>query len=464
MVVHKIYDIAIIGSGPAGEKAALEAASLKASVIVIEKGYDPGGASVITGTIPSKSLRETVQDLNAIKQSELSGIDTHYNKKITINELMHRKKAVVSNRVNFIFKKYLENSIDYLNGTASFENCNTLNVTKNDGSFISIRARKFIIAVGTRPYHPPNVDFDNKYILDSDSVLSLNYIPEEMAVFGGGVIGSEYAFIFAKLGTKVHLIDPRGKILDFIDDQISTTLVQLMEQCGIKLHLGCPFKTIQQSDDQVHITFKNDKTLSVPVLLYANGRQGLAEDLNLESCGIKLNSRSQLDVNQNYQTTIEHIYGAGDIIGFPSLVSVSNEEGRLAARHAILNEDVSRIGADIPSAIYTIPEIANIGLTEKVLQNQEIPYETGVCYFKDLARGYIIGEKVGLLKLIFQRETRELLAVHILGQNAAELVHIGQVVINMKGKIDYFVDTVFNFPTLSSAYKVAAKDGLRKLL
>ena len=464
MAVHKIYDIAIIGSGPAGEKAALEAASLKASVIVIEKGYDPGGASVITGTIPSKSLRETVQDLNAIKQSELSGIDTHYNKKITINELMHRKKAVVSNRVNFIFKKYLENSIDYLNGTASFENCNTLNVTKNDNSVISIRARKFIIAVGTRPYHPPNVDFDDKYILDSDTVLSLNYIPEEMAVFGGGVIGSEYAFIFAKLGTKVHLIDPRGKILDFIDDQISTTLVQLMEQCGIKLHLGCPFKTIQQSDDQVHITFKNDKTLSVPVLLYANGRQGLAEDLNLENCGIKLNSRSQLDVNQNYQTTIEHIYGAGDIIGFPSLVSVSNEEGRLAARHAILDEDVSRIGADIPSAIYTIPEIANIGLTEKVLQNEGIPYETGVCYFKDLARGYIIGEKVGLLKLIFQRETRELLAVHILGHNAAELVHIGQVVINMKGKIDYFVDTVFNFPTLSSAYKVAAKDGLRKLL
>lgn len=463
MTSNKIYDIAVIGSGPAGEKAALEAASLKASVIVIEKGYNPGGASVITGTIPSKSLRETVQDLNAIKQSELSGIDVNYHKKITINELMHRKKAVVSNRIECIFEKYLENNIDYLNGTARFENCQTLNVTKTDNSIVSIQAQKFIIAVGTRPYHPPKVSFDGKYILDSDTVLSLNKIPEEMAVFGGGVIGCEYAFIFAKLGTKVHLIDPRGKILDFVDDQISTTLVQLMEQCGIKMHLGCPFKKIQQSNDQVHITFRNDNTLSIPVLLYANGRQGLADDLNLESCGIKLNSRSQLDVNQNYQTTVDHIYGAGDIIGFPSLVSVSNEEGRLAARHAVLNQKVSRIGADIPSAIYTIPEIANIGLTEKALKSQGINYETGVCYFNDLARGYIIGEKEGLLKLIFQKETRELLAVHILGQNASELVHIGQVVINMKGKIDYFVDTVFNFPTLSAAYKVAAKDGLKKL-
>ena len=464
MTPKKTYDVAVIGSGPAGEKAALEAASLKVRVVVIEKGYNPGGASVITGTIPSKSLRETVQDLNAIKQSELSGLDATYNKKITINELMHRKKAVVSNRVKYIFQKYHENKIDYLYGEGIFKDCNTLKIITNDGSTIEIRAKKFIIAVGTRPYHPPNVDFDGKYILDSDSILSLDYIPEEMAVFGGGVIGSEYAFIFAKLGTKGHLIDPRGKILDFIDDQISATLVNLMEKCGICLHLGCPFKTIKQSGDQVDITFKNDKTLSVPVLLYANGRQGLAENLNLESCGITLNSRSQLDVNHNYQTSVSHIYGAGDIIGFPSLVSVSNEEGRLAARHAVLNEEVSRIGADIPSAIYTIPEIANIGLSEKEIQKQGIPYETGICYFKDLARGYIIGEKDGLLKLIFHRESRELLAVHVLGKNAAELVHIGQVVINMKGKVDYFIDTVFNFPTLSSAYKVAAKDGLKKLL
>ena len=462
MTSNKKYDIAIIGSGPAGEKAALEAASLKASVIVIEKEFNPGGASIITGTMPSKALRETVQHLNLLTHSELSGIKVNFTDKLTIQELMHRKKIVVSKRINYILELYQKNNIDYVNGEAAFKDCNTLKIVKKDGSSDTIQAKNFLVAVGTRPYHPPDVNFDSKYILDSDTVLSLDYIPEEIAIFGGGVIGSEYAFIFAKLNTKVHLIDPRGQILDFIDSEISNTLVNIMKECDIQLHLGCPFESIKQSDNQVAITFKNGKILSVPVLLYANGRQGLAENLNLDCCNIKLNSKSQLDVNQNYQTSVSHIYGAGDIIGFPSLVSVSNEEGRLAVRHAILDEDVYRIGAEIPSAIYTIPEIANIGPTEKEIKEQGIPYEIGICYLKNLARGYMIGEKNGLLKLIFNRDTKVLLAVHILGQNAAELIHIGQAVINMHGTIDYFVDTVFNFPTLSSAYKVAAKDGLCK--
>ena len=458
-----IYDLAVIGSGPAGEKAALEASSLGASVVVIERGYSPGGASVITGTIPSKSLRETVQYIGSLSQKEISGIDSDLRREITVKELMHRKNRVVADRVRKILRTYKNNGIRYIPGEARFLSPDTVVVKCSDtGTQLQIKAQKSIIAVGTRPYHPPDILFDHKTILDSDSILTLPQIPEEMGVYGGGVIGCEYASIFAKLGTKVHLIDPRGQLLDFIDSDLSSKLVELMKESGIVLHLGDPYKKIAVENNLVRIDLKSGRHFQFPILLYANGRQGLARKLSLENCNIALNHRDQLDVNQNYQTSVPTIYAAGDIIGFPSLVSVSNEEGRLAALHAISGRKVQRFGLDIPSAIYTIPEIAAIGPNESDCQKREIPYLTGVCHFNDLARGYMIGEKNGLLKLIFHRDTLELISVHILGQSAAELIHIGQAVMNYKGKVDYFIDTVFNFPTLSLAYKVAARDGICK--
>ncbi len=459
-----VYDLAVIGSGPAGEKAALEASSLGARVVVIERECSPGGASVLTGTIPSKSLRETVQYIGSLSQSEISGIDPHLRRKVTVKELMHRKNRVVADRVRKTLEAYKNNGIEYIRGSARFLRPDSIAVRRTDsGEPLRIQTRKSIIAVGTRPYHPPDIPFDHTTILDSDSILALQRIPEEMCVYGGGVIGCEYASIFAKLGTEVHLIDPRGRLLDFIDCDLSTKLVELMKESGIVLHLGDRYKRIATENGRVRIDLASGRRYDFPILLYANGRQGLAGGLSLENCGISLNRKSQLDVNQNYQTSVPTIYAAGDIIGFPSLVSVANEEGRLAALHAVSGRSVQRFGSDIPSAIYTIPEIATVGPGEEECRKRGIPCLTGVCHFRDLARGYMIGERNGLLKLVFRRDTLELISVHILGQSAAELIHIGQAVIGHRGKIDYFIDTVFNFPTLSLAYKVAARNGICKL-
>ena len=459
-----VYDVVVIGSGPSGEKAALTASSLGVRVAVVERAYSPGGTSVLTGTIPSKSLRESVIYIDSLSEKEISGIDSHLRRKVTVKELMHRKNRVVENRIRKILEVYKNSGVQYIHGDARFLAPDTLEVScPESGESMRIKAHKFIIAVGTRPYHPPDIAFDHRNILDSDSILTLQRVPEEMGVYGGGVIGCEYASIFAHLGTRVHLIDPRGKLLDFVDSDLSSKLVELMKASGITLHVGAPYKKITSENNTVHIELKSGRHLQFPVLLYANGRQGLAKSLSLENCGIALNSRDQLDVNQNYQTSVPTIYAAGDIIGFPSLVSVSKEEGRLAALHAVLEKETYRFKSDIPSAIYTIPEIATIGPKESDCKKKGIPFLVGVCHFNDLTRGYMIGEKDGVMKLIFHKETLELISVHILGKSAAELIHIGQTVINHKGKVDYFIDAVFNFPTLSLAYKVAAKNGLCKL-
>ncbi len=464
MKSDQIYDVAVIGSGPAGEKAAIEAASLGASVVIIEKGIRPGGASVITGTIPSKSLRETVKHVESLCGSDVSGLDFGLDRQLSIKELMHRKNVVTSERIEDILNTYRQNGIEYVFGTAKFSSPQELMVE----NFVSersrkIKAKKFIVAVGTVPYHPPDIAFDGVSILDSDSVLALKKIPETIVIFGGGVIGCEYACIFTRLGTKVYLIDPRGSLLNFIDPEISKALAELMEKDCIVLKLGEEYKKIAADDDGVYIALKSGETLGTSVLLYANGRQGTADQLDLSKCGLDVNHRNQLDVNHNYQTNVPHIYAVGDIIGFPSLVAVSNEEGRLAAQHAVCGTEVRRVGDDIPYGIYTIPEISMIGPTEDQLKEKGVPFAVGTCYYKDLARGLIIGERKGLLKLVFHQETHQLLGVHIFGQAAAELIHIGQVVLNFQGKIEYFVENVFNFPTLAAAYKVAARDGLSRL-
>lgn len=458
-----IFDIAIIGSGPAGEKAALEAASLGASVVVIEKGFKPGGASVITGTIPSKSLRETVQFVCSMCRPDLSGVELEWDRQPTIKELMHRKQKVISQRTDKILEDYAKAGITYLNGEGRFLSPHEIEVSSETSETNRIEAKKIIVAVGTTPYHPPDIQFDGKVILDSDTVLQLDQIPKSIAIIGGGVIGCEYAFIFSKLGTKVTLIDPRGSLLTFIDAELSGILADILVTNGSKLELGEEYEKIERIDDQVQITLKSGKILRTNLVLYANGRQGLANKLNLSACELTVNSRNQLEVNSNYQTATPHIYAVGDIIGFPSLVSTSNEEGRLAAIHAVTGKNVNRVGSDIPSAIYTIPEVGMVGPTEQELKKNSVPYAVGTCRFDDLAKGQIIGEYEGMLKLIFDPETLRLIAVHILGASAAELVHIGQTVISFQGTIDFFINSVFNFPTLSLAYKVAAREGKARL-
>ncbi len=461
---ENIYDIAVIGSGPAGEKAALEAAGLGAKVVVIEKGIRPGGASVITGTIPSKSLRETVKYVESLSRNDVSGVDLKLDRKITIPELMHRKNNVVTERVEDILETYKSRGIEYIFGKGRFVSPNEIAVDCTEcGRDIKVKAKKFIIAVGTNPYHPPDITFDEKYVLDSDTILQLDRIPESLAIIGGGVIGCEYASIFCKLGTQVFLIDPRGTLLDFIDQDISEALAKQMEADGIELCLGCQYAKVEVKNDYVHIKLTTDDVIIASALLFANGRQGMADELNLEVCGLEVNNRNQLEVNDNYQTEVPHIYAIGDVIGFPSLVSVSNEEGRMAARNAVTGETMRRVSSDIPYGIYTIPEISMIGPTEKELQEANIPYGVGICRFQDLARGLIIGDRKGLLKLLFHKETHEMLGVHMYGQYASELVHIAQAVIHYKGKIEYFLDNVFNFPTLSAAFKVAARQGLTRL-
>ena len=460
----EIYDIAVIGSGPGGEKSAVEAAKYGAKVVIFEKGIRPGGASVITGTIPSKSLRETVKYVESLTRNDISGVNVSLNRRITIKELMHRKNRVITQRVDDILDTYQKQGIDYVFGEAKFVSPHEVEVDSIiEGETFRVEARNFVIAVGTVPYHPPDVEFDGRLILDSDSVLELDYFPETIAVYGGGVIGCEYATIFNKMGIKVYLVDPRGTLLNFLDHEISAMLAEKLQHDGITLKLGQEYEEISRNSEMVRTRLKSGEVLETSALFYANGRQGMAHKLNLDVCGLQVNKRSQLDVNHNFQTAVPHIYAVGDVIGFPSLVSVSNEEGRLAVRHACTGEEVRRVSTDIPSGIYTIPEIAMIGLTEKDLKAEGIPYEIGVCYYKDLARGLIIGDREGLLKLTFNRETRQLLGVHIMGQSAAELIHIGQAVIDFKGKIDYFAEAVFNFPTLASGYKVAAIDGLSRL-
>ena len=459
-----MYDVGVIGSGPAGEKAAVEAAKYGSKVVIFEKGIRPGGASVITGTIPSKSLRETVKYVESITRNDISGVDVGLNRRITIKELMHRKNRVITQRVDDILETYRKQGIDYIFGAAKFVSPNEIEVDSLiEGQMIRVKAKTFIIAVGTIPYHPPDVTFDGRYILDSDTVLDLDYMPETIAVYGGGVIGCEYANMFNKLGIQTYLIDPRGTLLNFLDHEISTKLAEKLQNDGIVLKLGEEYKEIKKIGENVRTVLKSGEVLETSSLFYANGRQGMAGNLNLETCGLEVNSRNQLDVNHNYQTAVPNIYAVGDVIGFPSLVSTGNEEGRLAARHACTGEEVKRVGSDIPWGIYTIPEISMVGFTEKELKEKNIPYEIGICYYRDLARGLIIGDREGLLKLTFNRDTLQLLGVHIFGQSAAELVHIGQAVIDFDGKIDYFTEAVFNFPTLSSAYKVAAIDGLARL-
>ena len=455
------YDLVIIGSGPAGQKAAIAASKLGKKVAVVERSFSVGGACLHHGTIPSKTLREAVSYLSGVRQRELYGASYRVKDNITIQDLTFRTQRVIEREVNVVRDQLVRNYVDIISGLGCFVEPHKILVTTDAGSRI-LNARKVILAVGTKPARPPLIEFDDRKIIDSDGLLKLEEIPRSMTFVGAGIIGVEYSTIFRTIGVRVTLIDGRQRPLDFIDNEVEDNLYFHMRDEGITLRFGEKVSSVQLTDERVRICMESGKELKSDSLMFAAGREGASKDLNLETVGMETDQRGRIKVDEFYRTSVEDVYAVGDIIGFPSLASTSMEQGRIAAMHA-MGVDVPPMSRRLPYGVFTIPEIAMIGPTEEELTEQAVPYETGMARFRELSRVQISGGHVGLLKILFHREERKLLAVHILGEHATELVHIGQVLIDHGATIDYLRDAVFNYPTLSAAYKVAALDGFNKL-
>ncbi len=461
------YDLVVIGSGPAGHSAAIQATKVGKRVAMIEREGVVGGASVNTGTIPSKTLREAVMHLSGYNQRGIYGQDYRVKKKIVMDDLLHRTDHVISREIAVAHHQLMRNSVEVISATGSFVDPHTLRL--NDlatGGDRDITADNIVIAVGTVCSLDPNIPFDGARIFVSDDLLKLKTLPKRLAVIGAGVIGSEYATIFAALGVRVTIIDKRKRLLDFLDWEITDALTHHMRNNRVTLRLGEEVSGVEPYDDDqgahVRITLASGKQVISEKTLYAIGRTGATDALNLAAAEIEVDSRSRISVNKNYQTNQDHIYAVGDVIGFPSLAATSMEQGRLASCHAF-GVPAHSVPELFPFGIYTIPEISVVGKNEQQLTSDGVPYEVGKASYKEIARGQIIGDRTGLLKLIFHIETRKLLGVSIIGEGATELIHIGQAVLSYNGDIDYFVDTVFNYPTLAECYKTAALDGINRL-
>ncbi len=461
------YDLLVIGSGPAGQRAAIQAAKLNKRVAVIERKAVVGGACINTGTIPSKTLREAVMRLSGYRDRDLYGASYTVRPNLTMADLSFRVDHVIRHELDVTRHQLLRNRIELLNAEASFVDPHTLRLNDVDGSGQrDVTAAKIVIATGTNATKDEHIPFDEERILTSDDILRLGHLPRTLAVVGAGVIGSEYASIFAALGVRVTLIDKRPRMLDFVDAEIVDALVHHLREYRVTLWLSEEANGIEPFDDtygnRVKIHLASGKQIVAEKALYSIGRTGATSKLNLAAAGLQADARGRLKVNENYQTETPHIYAAGDVIGFPSLASTSMEQGRLAACHAF-GVEAKSMPELFPYGIYTVPEISTVGRNEQELTQQGVPYEVGKARYREIARGEIIGDSHGLLKLIFHLNTRELLGVHIIGEGATELVHIGQAVLSFGGKVDYFVNTVFNYPTLAECYKTAAFDGINRL-
>ena len=445
MNTQRHYDLVVIGSGAAGHHGAIQGAKLGKTVAVIERAPWLGGATINTGTIPSKTLREAV-----IRATDNSG------------NLADRIEHVASNESALYANQFRRNGVVVFTGDASFLSPNLIRVTNADESPI-IEADRVLIATGTRPAHNPDIPIDGVSILDTDAIRRLPPRKRAITIVGGGVIGVEYACIAAELEASVTLIERRPQILDFIDSEIVEALSYHMRRKGVTFRLGEEVESITKNPDgKVCASLKSGKQVWSDGLLYAVGRQGNTESLNLSAAHLKADSRGRISINDRFQTDQPNIYAAGDVIGFPSLASVSMEQGRVAVCHAF-GEPVHSVPDLFPYGIYTIPEISFVGKTEEQLTREAIPYEVGIAHYQEIARGQIIGDTTGLLKLLFHRETLRLLGVHIVGEGATELVHIGQTVLAFEGSIEFLLTTVFNYPTLAECYKVAALNGMNRL-
>ena len=457
------YDFIAIGSGPAGKRAAIQASKLGKRVLIIEKGQIVGGVTVHTGTIPSKTLRETVLFLSGWRQRGIYGRSYKVKENITAEDLTQRLHSTISQEVEIIQHQFMRNNVEILHGHARFKDEHTLSVEDHEGTITEYTADHILICVGTKARRPDNIPFDGSSIIDSDEIINMETLPRKMLVVGGGVIGMEYATIFKALDIEVTVLESNDFILGFVDKEIVEEFVHHLRDCNISLKLNDELKSIEKRDDgKVVCRLKSGKSLLVDTVLFAAGRQGVTDDLSLENVGIEADNRGRIIVNENYQTEVPHVYAAGDVIGFPSLASTSMEQGRAAACHAFGSEAHTQPEL-FPYGIYAVPEISMVGLTEQECNERGISYEIGIARFRECARGQIIGLKEGMLKLLFSIETQKLLGVHIVGEGATELVHIGQAVIALGGTLDYFVQTVFNYPTLAEAYKVAALDAYNRM-
>ncbi len=457
------YDLVVIGSGPGGEKAAIQAAKLGKRVAIVERDVSPGGNSLHRGTIPSKTLRQAVQYISMVRSRAVYGVTTHMDEDLTLNRLMTRKRSAVTSLSERLETTFERNHIDLIRGVARLISPHEIHVEDPGKAEETITGEYVLIATGSRPYRPDWIDFSHAAVRDSDTILELEQIPQTISVIGAGVIGCEYATMFSNLGVKVNLVNPRQELLDFLDLEISTALSFLMREQGVRIRLGETLRAVECTDGHVLAHTESGKCFKSEVLLFANGRAGNTEGLGLEAQGIGINSRGQVEVNSCYQTVAPHIYAVGDVIGQPSLAATAMHQGRLAALHAFGRMEEGAQVHTLPTGIYTIPEISTIGATEEELTRDCVPYEVGAASYKELARGQIAGNTVGRMKLLFHRESLQLLGVHIIGEGAADLVHIGQTVMAFGGKIDYFIDNVFNYPTFSECYRVAALNGINRL-
>jgi NAD(P) transhydrogenase len=456
------YDLLVIGSGPGGQKAAIAAAKLDRRVAIVERPDMLGGVCVNTGTIPSKSLREAILYLTGLDQREMYGQSYRVKDEITIADLTARTRHVVSRENDVVRSQLTRNRVTIVPGFGYFVGPNAVEVDDGGGRTRKVTAEKIVVATGTRPARPASVAFDEKTIIDSDGINHLETVPRSMVVAGAGVIGLEYASMFAALGTKVTVVEKRDRMLEFCDEEVVEALKYHLRDLAVTFRFGETVGSVQAHEEGGIALLRSGKKIPADVVLYSAGRQGMTDGLNLPAAGLTADERGRIAVDEFFRTKVEHIYAVGDVIGFPALAATSMEQGRLAAHHAF-GERVSANVVPQPIGIYSIPEISFVGKTEAELTDACVPFEVGVSRYRELARGQIVGDSYGVLKLLVSPEDRKLLGVHVFGTGATELVHIGQAVMGCGGTIDYLVDAVFNYPTLAESYKVAALDATNKM-
>lgn len=458
------YDVVILGTGPAGEGAAMNASKYGRKLAVVDSRRVVGGNCTHLGTIPSKALRHSVKQIIEFNTNPMFR-QIGEPRWFSFPDVLKSAEKVISKQVASRTGYYARNRIDMFNGTASFIDERTVEVVTPSGAVERLVADQFVIATGSRPYRPADINFNHPRVYDSDTILSLSHTPRRLIIYGAGVIGCEYASIFSGLGVLVDLVDNRDQLLSFLDDEISDALSYHLRNNNVLIRHNEEYERVEGLDNGVILHLKSGKKIKADALLWCNGRTGNTDRLGLENVGIKVNSRGQIEVDENYRTSVSNIYAVGDVIGWPSLASAAYDQGRSAAGN-IVEHDGWRFVNDVPTGIYTIPEISSIGKAEHELTAAKIPYEVGKAFFKGMARAQISNEPVGMLKILFHRDTLEVLGVHCFGDQASEIVHIGQAIMNQPGEqntLKYFVNTTFNYPTMAEAYRVAAFDGLNRL-
>ncbi len=460
-------DFVVIGSGPAGQKAAVQAAKLGKDVVIVEKDHHLGGVSLNSGTIPSKSLREAILDLTDFYKrsfyAQKPGICQTGVCHVAINDLNHRLSIMLDEQRGYLKKQLDKNGIRLVGGSARFENAHQIVVTDEQGhDFCRIRGTFFLIATGSKPRNPMHIPFDERRVLDSTRLLLIDHVPQRLLVLGGGIVGSEYASFFAALGTEVTVIDKRERLLSNLDKEIGMHLQKALGEIGLRVLGGKEPSRVEKSPDCVRVEFTDGTQIETEMLLYALGREANVSSLAIEAAGIRIDASGYIPVNALFQTTQLHIYAAGDVIGPPALASTSMEQGRLAARHAF-GAQTHHFPTFYPIGIYTIPEISSCGYTEEQLKELGFRYEVGRAYYYEIARNLITGNDHGMFKILFHRDTLEILGIHIIGREATEVIHIGQVAMTFSARIDYFINQVFNYPTYAEGYRIAALNGFNKI-